>query len=348
MRVSVPTIPHVVSPAQTNPISTAAAIERIASFLASGSVTLLTGAGVSVDSGIRAYRGKDGRYMNPNYRCYHELVADNSKGHAFRHVSSLRSYLGYPPVRDAKPNTTHYALAALQHTGHINHLITQNVDGLHRKAIAPLWNDARIDAHVLELHGTLHRVQCQFGHVVSRDVFQDRLSACNPTWKACVDELEATGKTPRTNPDGDVELEGVSYDDVVVPECLACLAQGRHNTNQKPEVIFFGESIPQSIKERSFHDIERSDKLFLVGTTLATFSAYRLVKHALELKKPVLLLNVGPTRADGLVGVDKIEIATSRVMRDVVRAVLGTRADVDPVIVNLLNNGIHKPPLDGN
>ena len=69
MRVSVPTIPHVVSPAQTNPISTAAAIERIASFLASGSVTLLTGAGVSVDSGIRAYRGKDGRYMNPNYRC---------------------------------------------------------------------------------------------------------------------------------------------------------------------------------------------------------------------------------------------------------------------------------------
>ena len=68
MRVSLPTIPHVVSPAQTNPISPAAAVERIASFLASGNVSLLTGAGVSVDSGIRAYRGKDGRYMNPNYR----------------------------------------------------------------------------------------------------------------------------------------------------------------------------------------------------------------------------------------------------------------------------------------
>ncbi|KAF8553599.1 DHS-like NAD/FAD-binding domain-containing protein [Imleria badia] len=326
MRVSVPTIPRVRSPAPTKPISPAAAIERIASFLASGNVTLLTGAGVSVDSGIRAYRGKDGRYMNPNYR--------------------LRSYLGYPPVRDTQPNTTHYALTALQHTGHINHIITQNVDGLHRKAIAHLWDDSRIDAHILELHGTLHRVHCQFGHVVSRDVFQDRLSASNPKWKAFVDELEATGKKPRTNPDGDVALEGVSYDDFVVPECLACLEQGRQNTNQKPEVIFFGESIPRAIKERSFRDIEQSDKLFLIGTTLATFSAYRLVKHALKLGKPVLLVNVGPTRADGLLGIDKIEIATSRVMRDVVRAVLGSRANLDPVIVSLLNNGIHKPPLD--
>ncbi|KAF8448923.1 DHS-like NAD/FAD-binding domain-containing protein [Boletus edulis BED1] len=361
MRISVPTIPHVVSSTKTNTITPAAAIERIASHLASGSVTLLTGAGVSVDSGIRAYRGKDGRYMNPNYKpiFYHELVADNSKGRAFSipHASTatpdsvtgkLRSYLGYPLVRDTQPNTTHYALAALQHTGHINHLITQNVDGLHRRAIDHLWDDARTDARILELHGTLHRVHCQFGHVVSRDEFQDRLSASNPKWKAFVDELEATGKKPRTNPDGDVELEGVSYDDFVVPECLACLAQGRYNTNQKPELIFFGESIPQSIKERSFRDIERSDKLFLIGTTLATFSAYRLVKHALELKKPVLLLNVGPTRADGLEGIDKIEIATSRVMRDVVRAVLGRRASIDPVIVSLLNNGIHRPPLDDN
>ncbi|KAG8221030.1 DHS-like NAD/FAD-binding domain-containing protein [Butyriboletus roseoflavus] len=348
MRVSVPTIPRIVSPASTNPISPAAAVERIASFLASGNITLLTGAGVSVDSGIRAYRGKDGRYMNPNYRpiFYHELIADNSKGRAFRHRYWLRSYLGYPPVRDTQPNTTHYALAALQYTGHINNIVTQNVDGLHQKAIAHLWDDTRIDERILELHGTLHRVHCQFGHVVDRDVFQDRLSTNNPKWKAFVDDLEATGKKPRTNPDGDVELEGVSYDDFVVPECLECLAQGRHNTNLKPEVIFFGESIPQTIKKRSFRDVERSDKLFLIGTTLATFSAYRLAKHALELGRPVLLLNVGPTRADGLSGVDKIEIATSHVMRDTVRAVLGSRADIDPVIVKLLNNGVHKPPLD--
>ncbi|KAH0836736.1 DHS-like NAD/FAD-binding domain-containing protein [Lanmaoa asiatica] len=363
MRVSVPTILHAVSSAPTNTISPIAAVERIASFLTSGNVTLLTGAGVSVDSGIRAYRRKDGRSMNPNYSLtksqqYHELVADNSKGRAFRHVPvsivvpprrhsrRLRSYLGYPPVRDTRPNTTHYALAALQHTGHINKIVTQNVDGLHRRAVTHIWDDARIDGRILELHGTLHRVHCQFGHVVSRDVFQDRLSTRNPKWKAFVDDLEVTGKKPRSNPDGDVELEGISYGDFVVPECLECLAHGRHNTNQKPEVIFFGESIPRAIKERSFRDIEQSDKLFLIGTTLATFSAYRLVKHALELGKPVLLLNVGPTRADGLSGIDKIEIETSRVMRDTVRAVLGTRASADPVVVSLLNNGIHKPPLD--
>lgn len=165
---------------------------------------------------------------------------------------------------------------------------------------------------------------------------------------AFVDELEATGKNLRTNPDGDVDIQGMSYDDFVVPECPACLARGWHNTNHKPDLIFFGESIPQTIKERSFHDVERSDKLFLIGTTVATFSAYRLVKHALALGKPVLLLNVGPTRADGLVGIDKIEIATSRVMRNVARAVLGSRARTDPVIVNLLNDGIHKPPTNND
>ncbi|KIJ20965.1 hypothetical protein PAXINDRAFT_106842 [Paxillus involutus ATCC 200175] len=346
MRVSVPTIPHVVTSASTKTISPGAAIERIATFLTSGNVALLTGAGVSVDSGIRAYRGKDGRYMNPNYKCYHELVGDNPRGHAFRQRYWLRSYLGYPPVRDTQPNTTHYALASLQHTGHISRLVTQNVDGLHRKAIVHLWDDIRIEERILELHGALHRVHCKFGHVTSRDTFQDRLSTSNPRWKAFIDGLEATGKKPRTNPDGDVELEGVSYEDFIVPECPECMLEGRHNSNQKPEVIFFGESIPKAMKERSFRDVEQSDKLFLVGTTLATFSAYRLIKHALKLKKPVLLLNMGPTRADDLPGVEKIEISTSHVMRDTVRAVLGSRAYTDPVIINLLNNGIHKPPFD--
>ncbi|KAF9224027.1 DHS-like NAD/FAD-binding domain-containing protein [Gyrodon lividus] len=326
MRVSVPTIPHVITSASAKTISPGAAVERIGSFLASGNVALLTGAGVSVDSGIRAYRGKDGRYMNPNYK--------------------LRSYLGYTPVRDAQPNTTHYALAALQHTGHISRLVTQNVDGLHHKAIAHLWDDIRTEERILELHGTLHRVHCNFGHVTSRDTFQDRLSTSNPRWKAFVDGLEATGKKPRTNPDGDVELEGISYDDFVVPECPECTLEGRHNSNQKPELIFFGESIPKVIKERSFRDVERSDKLFLIGTTLATFSAYRLIKYALALKKSVLLLNMGPTRADDLPGVEKIEIPTSHVMRDTVRAILGSRAYVDPVVVDLLNNGIHNPPSD--
>lgn len=348
MRVSVPTIPHVVTTVSNKPISPAAAVERIANFLSPGNVVLLTGAGVSVDSGIRAYRGKDGRYMNPNYRpiFYHELVEESSRGYVYRQRYWLRSYLGYPPVRDAQPNTTHCALAALQYTSHISRLVTQNVDGLHKKAIAHLWDDDTTSERILELHGTLHRVHCKYGHVTDRDTFQDWISAHNPSWKDYVEELEATGQKPRTNPDGDVELEGVSYDDFVVPECPQCRLEGRHSTNQKPAVIFFGESIPVAIRDRSFHDIEQSDRLLLVGTTLATFSAFRLVQHAIKLGKPVLLLNVGPTRVDNLRAVEKIEIPTSHVMRDVVKAVLGMRASLDPAVNQLLNRGVHKPPSD--
>ncbi|KAG2157681.1 DHS-like NAD/FAD-binding domain-containing protein [Suillus bovinus] len=345
MRVSVPTIiSSSGAPKQT--ISPAAAVGRIAEFLAPGKATLITGAGVSVASGIRAYRGKDGRYMNPNYQpiFYHELADQSEKGFAFRQRYWLRSYLGYPPVRDTLPNTSHYAIAALQYASYIPRLVTQNVDGLHHKAIAHLWEPDHIQKQILELHGTLHRVHCKRGHVVPRDTFQDWLSASNPQWKAFVDNLEKTGQKLRTNPDGDVELEGVSYTDFVVPECPQCTLEGQQSSFYKPELIFFGESIPSRIKDRSFHDVEESERVFVLGTTLATYSAFRLVKRALEMRKPVMLLNVGPTRADELPGVEKLEISSSLVLRDVVRAILGSRASQDSAIVYLLQSGIHQPP----
>ncbi|KAG6336031.1 hypothetical protein ID866_3066 [Astraeus odoratus] len=289
MRVSVPTIPHVVTAASSKSISAAAAVERIAEFLSPGNVALLTGAGVSVDSGIRAYRGKDGRYMNPNYQPIFLLPAPDhvfvgnvigetrtvklGDASVYLVLTRLRSYLGYPPVRDARPNITHCTFAALQYTSHITHLITQNVDGLHKKAIAHLWGDGPIKERILELHGTLH---------------------------VCPESSE------------------LSRQAIDTPTC--------------------GPASPL------IHVIEQSDRLFLAGTTLATFSAFRLAQYAVKLGKPVLLLNVGPTRVDGLPGVEKIEIPTSHVMRDVVRAVLGTQATIDPVIVDVSNRGIHKPP----
>ncbi|KAI0923418.1 hypothetical protein AcW1_006389 [Taiwanofungus camphoratus] len=197
---------------------------------------------------------------------------------------------------------------------------------------------------ILELHGRLREVRCAYGHVTDRDTFQQHLSAANPQWKAFVDELEATGRQPRTNPDGDVVLEGVSYDDFVVPDCPACLMENRHSNVQKPEVIFFGESISKEVKDRSYQDIECCDRLFFVGTTLATFSAFRLLKHALELHKPVLLVNLGPTRADPIHGVEKIEIASGAVMREVVKAILGSDHASDPVVQGMLESGIVRPP----
>jgi NAD-dependent SIR2 family protein deacetylase len=244
------------------------------------------------------------------------------------------------------PNTSHYAIAALQYASYLPRLVTQNVDGLHHKAIAHLWDPDHIQKQIVELHGTLHRVHCKRGHVVPRDTFQDWLSASNPQWKAFVDNLEKTGEKLRTNPDGDVELEGVSYADFVVPECPQCTLEGQQGSFYKPKVIFFGESIPSRIKDRSLHDVEQSERVFVLGTTLATYSAFRLVKRALELRKPVMLLNVGPTRADELPGVEKLEISSSLVLRDVVRAILGSRASQDSTIVHLLQSGVHQPPAE--
>ncbi|OCH91524.1 DHS-like NAD/FAD-binding domain-containing protein [Obba rivulosa] len=350
MRVSVPTIPAALlrdaTSAQT--ISPAAAVERVADFLAPGNVALITGAGVSVDSGIRAYRGAKGRYLNPNYRpiFYHELMDETAKGVAYRKRYWLRSYLGYPPVRDALPNTTHFALAALQYRNVIPRLITQNVDGLHHKALAHVWDQPRLHERILELHGTLHKVNCNHGHATDRGIFQDMLSAANPQWKAFADELELTGKRPRTNPDGDVVLEGVSFDEFVIPDCPSCLEEGRRNSVHKPDVIFFGESISKEVKDRSFRDVEECDRLFLLGTTLATFSAFRLLRHALELKKPVLLLNVGPTRADGIPGVEKLEIPSNVVMRDAVRTLLSSQTIEDLTVEEMLRSGVNQPPPD--
>jgi NAD-dependent SIR2 family protein deacetylase len=143
-----------------------------------------------------------------------------------------------------------------------------------------------------------------------------------------------------------VELEGVSYADFVVPECPQCTLEGQQGSFYKSKVIFFGESIPSRIKDRSLHDVEQSARVFVLGTTLATYSAFRLVKRALELRKPVMLLNVGPTRADELPGVEKLEISSSLVLRDVVRAILGSRASQDSTIVHLLQSGVHQPPAE--
>ncbi|PPQ98937.1 hypothetical protein CVT24_003564 [Panaeolus cyanescens] len=355
MRVSVPDIPKAILNSATSHRSIKSLSEATAAlteFLSRGNVALLTGAGVSVDSGIRAYRGNDGRYMNPNYKpiFYHDLMDSTEKGQTYRKRYWLRSYLGYPPVRDALPNTTHYSIAALQEAGFIKRLITQNVDGLHHKALVTasptVWTAPRLASNILELHGTLHGVQCSRGHKVDRETFQQWISISNPQWKLFFENLERTGEKIRTNPDGDVAVEhlGISYSDFVVPDCPSCLSEGYQNSVQKAGVIFFGESIPKYIRDRSFRDVEECDRLLLMGTTLATYSAFRLVKHAIELNKPVMLLNLGPTRADSLPEVIKLEVATGAIMRRVASSVIGVAAKADPVIVQMLRSGVVRPP----
>ncbi|KAG8919224.1 hypothetical protein FRC01_001402 [Tulasnella sp. 417] len=177
-----------------------------------------------------------------------------------------------------------------------------------------------------------------------REEFQDVLSNLNPAWKAYSDELDRTGQKPRTNPDGDVDLGGVKFADFVVPECPECAAEGHPGSILKLEVIFFGESIPEKVKERSFRMVDESDRLLLVGTTLATFSAFRLVKHALEQNKPVLLLNLGPARTDNLPQVEKIELPSREVLLEACRLLAGSRASEDQTLSRLLTSGEVQPP----
>ncbi|KAI0285837.1 DHS-like NAD/FAD-binding domain-containing protein [Russula aff. rugulosa BPL654] len=339
MRFSIPNIPAAVlsnaAQRKTQSVSPSEAVQRIAEFLSSGRAAVLTGAGVSVDSGLKAYRGEDGRYTNPDYKpiFHQEFIEDGPLGHSFRQRYWLRAYIGFLTVRHTLPNSTHHALATLQHAGAVSSIITQNVDGLHHAALRPILPECEVNERILELHGNIFKVHCQFGHVYPRTVFQEWLGQANPRWREFITELERTGTQPKMNPDGDVVLdEDVSYDDFVVPPCPDCVAKGRRTSIIKPDFVFFGESIREKVKRRSYQIVSDSDRLFVIGTTVAAYSAFHLLKFALRWRKPVLYLNVGPTRADGLPGVDKLEIPTSAVMTDVVQAVVGARARNDPTL----------------
>ncbi|BGP56230.1 hypothetical protein JCM8202_005767 [Rhodotorula sphaerocarpa] len=289
-------------------------VRLLVDFLRSGQgkTTLLTGAGVSVDSGIRAYRGKDGTYTIRKHRpiFYGEFINDEH----MRRRYWARSYLGYPPVRIAESNPTHYAMAALQKMGYVSSIITQNVDGLHHRAFdddlkaylsppsvkppdtptAPL---PVLDPPILELHGTLRHAHCLSCHApTGRDAFQDRLSELNPAWHEFQRDVAAGKREEKLNPDGDIELgPGVRYEDFKVPACDHC------GGPMKPRVIFFGESLEPLTRRHSEHLVRTSSQLLCAGTSLATFSAYRLVRQVKEQGGAVGLVNVGESRADPIV-----------------------------------------------
>ena len=174
----------------------------------------------------------------------------------------------------------------------------------------------------------------------SRGVFQDILTEWNPKWDALSKEMESTGKKPKTNPDGDVQLGGdVDYSSFQYPPCPQC------GGVLKPAVIFFGESVPDRLRDHSYQMVDDADSFLLIGSSLATYSAYRLVKQAVEQKKRTLIVNIGPTRADPIV-VDKVELGSSDVMNRAARLLAGSSTMAkDPVLQRLLESGVRIPPL---
>jgi NAD-dependent SIR2 family protein deacetylase len=233
---------------------------------------VLTGAGVSTDSGIPDYRGSGAPVRSPM------TIAQFRSGHAARQRYWARSFLGWSSMRRAFPNRTHELLADLERDGRLSGLITQNVDGLH---------SAAGHRDLVELHGRIDRVVCLDCCVVSdRAVLQGRLDALNRAFTA-------TGGA--VLPDGDVALEAT--DAFVVADCDLC------GGLLKPDVVFFGESVPPDRVARCSALVEEADALVVLGSSLHVFSGRRFVKQAHSRGIPVVVVNRGPTRADALASV---------------------------------------------
>ena len=249
-------------------------VTQLGQFLADHErMLVITGAGCSTASGIPAYRDGAGKWQQRSPILYPDFVGSPKS----RRRYWARSFYGWPAMAKARINGAHEALVELERTGRINHLITQNVDGLHPRAG---------QQRLIELHGRLRDVRClECGDLSTRDELQARLEKLNPDWAPEVRELR---------PDGDAELDERAYPGFQVADCEAC--GGR----LKPDVVFFGESIPKARHEQVSEALAESDAVLVVGTSLVVASAYRIVRNAAKAGLPIAAVNDGRTRADDL------------------------------------------------
>ncbi|KAI1302575.1 silencing information regulator [Xylaria venustula] len=285
---------------------------------------VLTGAGISVASGLADYRGTNGTYrVNKTYRpiYYHEFF----NNHEARKRYWARSFLGWTTLHKAKPNASHFAIKHLNDLGLVRSVITQNIDSFHSQAHPHL--------QTTELHGYLRSCVCTSCHEeLPRDDFQNELARLNPAWGAFLQEILASGaldtenpderhaRGMKTNPDGDVDLPGAPYTTFRYPACPRCLADPPSTENGtratvkvdsdgawdptstagilKPAVVMFGENIRPSVKATAEKTIDDADRLLVLGTSLATYSAWRLAKQAKDQKKPIAIVNIGGVRGE--------------------------------------------------
>lgn len=234
---------------------------------------VLGGAGCSTASGIPDYRDDRGAWKRRPPVTWQAFSGDP----ATRARYWARSLIGWPMLSAARPNDAHRALAALESAGHIDLLVTQNVDGLHQAAGSQ---------RVIDLHGRIDRVICiACSATLPRSVFQQQLAALNPVW-AQYDAAAA--------PDGDADLDCHDFHDFRVPDCAAC--GGR----LKPDVVFFGENVPADRVATALDGVAQADAVLVVGSSLMVYSGFRFAKAAAERGIPVAAINLGVTRADPL------------------------------------------------
>lgn len=270
----------------------------LAALLRDARWTALTGAGISTDSGIPDYRGPDARPTKPM------MFQDFISSEAHRRRYWARAMVGWTTISSARPNAGHRALARLADR-RLGGIITQNVDGLHQAAGSD---------QVVELHGTLTQVRClSCGTVVSREVMLRALEDANPGWRDLLPEptqSPAYRSPERLRPDGDAEV--TEWEWVRLVSCGVC------GGILKPDVVFFGESVPAPRVRSGFDLVDASDALVVAGSSLTVMSGLRFVRHAAKRGVPVAIINRGPTRADDLAAV-RIDAGTSEVLTDLER-----------------------------
>ena len=270
---------------------------ELAAMLTGRRVVVLTGAGVSTESGIPDYRSPEAL----------QRVRKPIQGPEFARSAALRkrywarAMAGWERFRRAEPGAAHRAIAALESRSIALGVITQNVDRLHARAGSK---------RVVELHGALAEVVClACGAEESRDDLQARMRELNPKW--------IDGPTPMA-PDGDAELSDELVDRFAVPACLAC------NGALKPRVVFFGDNVAREVVDRAFALVEEAEVLLIAGTSLAVFSGYRFLRRAAERKMDIVIVNRGPVRGEEHASL-KIERSTGEVLSSAVR-LLGERS----------------------
>lgn len=232
-------------------------------------LAVLTGAGVSTDSGIPDYRGPDSPPRTP--MTFQQFTGDER----FRRHYWARNHVGWRHVGRTQPNAGHLALAQMESNGTVRGVITQNVDLLH---------EAAGSRNVIDLHGRYDRVVClSCHHVISRTELAQRLEDLNQHFADEVADVEIA-------PDADAVVERTSH--FVVADCAVCGGM------LKPDIVYFGETVPRERVERAYAMVDDGDALLVAGSSLQVQSGLRFVRHAAQTGKPVVIVNRGTTRGD--------------------------------------------------
>lgn len=260
---------------------------ELVALLAGRRIAVLTGAGMSTDSGIPDYRGPDSPPSNPM------TIRQFTSDPLFRQRYWARNHLGWRHMDDTAPNAGHRALAALERAGVVTGVITQNVDLLHTKAGSD---------NVINLHGTYAQVAClNCGYTMSRAALADQLEALNPGF---IERSEAIGGLA-VAPDADaVVADTSSFRYLDCPSCAGML---------KPDIVYFGESVPKERVDHAFSLVDHAEVLLVAGSSLTVFSGYRFVRHASAANMPVAVVNRGRTRGDDLATV-KVDGGCSEIL----------------------------------